>query len=326
MAVTTPMVTGNFAKEVDPGVRKFYVEEYQQVDPMVEKYFQVAKQIDLNQEEQLVAGFGIAPVVTEASNYPKDSMLQSYTTIYTPDKYGFDFEVSDELVRYDKSGAFSRATTGSKAAARAIANRVGTQAGSVYNNGFNTSFTSFGDTKPLFSTSHVPADGGTSQSNASASSIALTDANLETAMVAFRQQLDDRGKPFVSNPDTLVVPFALQKTATIITGSDKRSGTADNDMNVYASAEYTGGTLRVVAWRYLSPDLGGSNTAWFLLDSRTHKVEFKWGVKPEVFNRYDFKLSPNDTYAWRARTEFSTGWSDFRGTYGSKGDGSAYSS
>lgn len=325
MALVVPSTTAQFSKAIDPAVRKFFVEAYRDEDPGVEKILRVGDQIDYNQQEQVIAGLGNLQPVPEAGVYPVDAPLQSFGTTYTPVKYGSVIEISDELIRYDKS-AVTKATELSRLRARSAANTVGIEGAGLFNNGFDTAFTSYGDGKPLFSTVHQRADGVGNLSNASATGIPLTEANLETAIIAFRQQLDDRGQPIMQFPDTLVVPLALQKEALIITKSQLRSATGDNDANVYSLTEYTGGGMKVMTWRYLDSQLGGSDTAWFLLDSKNHKVSWKWGVRPEIGARNDTEGYSQDLITWKVRLEASKGWTDYRGSWGSKGDNQAYAS
>lgn len=96
----------------------------------------------------------------------------------------------------------------------------------------------YGDAKPLISTSHPRKDGGTAQRNTFASAttqLTLTDTNLETARIDLSRQLDDRGKPtrVGGGKLMLVVPTELEKTAVNLTKGEKRSGTANNDVNIY---------------------------------------------------------------------------------------------
>src|SRR3990167_10640702 len=73
------------------------------------------------------------------------------------------------------------------------------EAAQVLNRAFNSSFLG-GDAQELCSTVHPRSDGGTSQSNASSTGITLTEENLETARIAFRQQLDDKGMRIQTMP------------------------------------------------------------------------------------------------------------------------------
>jgi hypothetical protein len=182
----------------------------------------------------------------------------------------------------------------------------------VLNRAFNTSYTG-GDGLPLASTVHVRSDGGSTQSNASATGITLTESNLETARIAARQQLDDKGMIIQTMPDTIVVPVDLEKTAMILVDSQMRPGTADNDVNVYA------GKFKVIAWEYLTVN----GTLWFLLDSRQHKLQWFWRVRPEFKQDVAFDTG---MALFKTRTRFSNGFSDWRGVWGSLGDSAPYAS
>jgi phage major head subunit gpT-like protein len=127
-----------------------------------------------------------------------------------------------------------------------------------------------------------------------------------------RGQLDDKGMKIGMKADTIIVPPALEKTANIILNSTQRSGTADNDAN------YFKGLLKVISWDWLS-----SSTAWFLLDSSQHELNWFWRIKPEFKqdNSFDTGMA-----LFKARMRNSVGWSDWRGVWGSKGDGTSYTS
>lgn len=197
---------------------------------------------------------------------------------------------------------------------------------SVPNNAFSTSYTSYGDTKPLCSTAHTRADGGSNQSNASATGITLTEENLETGILAMRGQLDDRGNLISMVPNVLLVPPALEKEALQIVKSSGRSDTADNDINVYNMKEYTGGQLRVIVWDYLGAAAGGSDTAWFLLSQGDHQLNWGWRRKPST-EKLDLSVgAKNEVAYWKMDFRAAYGWRDWRGVWGSKGDGAAYSS
>lgn len=197
------------------------------------------------------------------------------------------------------------------ALARAARRTAEDQASTVFINAFSTSYLG-GDGYPLCSVQHARADGGSSQSNASATGLTLTEVNLETARLAMRAQLDDKGQKIEVSPNVLLVPPALEKTAHIIVDSTMRSGVADNDLNFYK------GKLRIIAWDWLT-----SSTAWFLIDSRQHEINWFWRVKPEFKQDTAFDTG---MALFKVRERFSKGWSDWRGFWGSKGDGAAYAS
>ena len=186
-------------------------------------------------------------------------------------------------------------------------------------------YTAYGDLKPLFSTSHTRADGGTARSNASSTGIALTEANLETAMIALKQFKSGTGKKLnIGNGQiVLMVPEQLDKEAVIITASTLRSGTANNDLNWYK------GKISVFINPWIGSDLtdvygnSGSDTAWFLLAKGVHKMRFNWDKGPAYKTWED---EDKDVMWTKVKFRAKAFWSAAEGLYGSKGDGAAYSS
>lgn len=172
-------------------------------------------------------------------------------------------------------------------------------------------FTS-GDAKALFATDHTREDGGTAQSNYATADLA--EDSLEAGILAVRQTLDHKGQLYMSKADTLIIAPALEKEARILLNSTLRVGTNNNDINPY------NGALKLVVWDFLSAANGGSDTAWFLIDSSLHQLNF--------FNRSDRGLEGPEydfdtkTAKWTVDVRHSIGFSGWRGTYGSKGDNS----
>jgi hypothetical protein len=108
------------------------------------------------------------------------------------------------------------------------------------------------------------------------------------------------------------VPIDLEKTAHLIVDSSLRQGTADNDANFYK------GSLKIISWIYLT-----STTAWFLVDSKLKELNWFWRIKPE-FKQDD--AFDTDEALFKTRMRLSKGFSDWRGVWGSAGDGANYTS
>jgi phage major head subunit gpT-like protein len=309
-------------KVVDPGIKKHFVDGYKQLKPQIEKIYKTDSQesaADVLQNYTGIAGFA---QVGEGQTFSEDSPIQSYGVTLTPVKFGKMIPVTYELTKWSKVKEIWNAAS---MLGREAARHIETRAADSFNDGFLTTATSYSDAKPLFSTTHPRADGGTAQSNASATGVVLSDANLEVALLALEFQLDDRGKMVSTFGNRLIVPNALRKTALQIVKSDNKSGSADNDANVYSSLQQYYGSLEVVVWNYLASAAGGSDTAWFLEDTSASKLMWQWADKPQVDrdNSIGFK---QQTYMYRGFYYASKGWADWRGLWGSKGDGGAYSS
>lgn len=298
----------SFADLLEPGLRKIFDDKYQEIQEMYSQVFNVQSSDKSEEKDSAVSGFGLLDQTGEGDPITYEDPVQMYDTTYVHLKYTKGFKVSEELYEDDMYNIIKK-----KPAALARATRRTTEyyAASVFNNAFSTAQLG-GDGKPLASTTHPRADGGTAQSNASATSLALNEANLETAEIAMKKQLDDKGMRIMAKGTTLLVPVELEKTANVIVNSTMQSGTANNDANYYK------GRFKVVAWDYLT-----SSTAWFLIDESLNELNWFWRVKPEFKqdDAFDTGLA-----LYKVRMRFSKGFSDWRGVWGSKGDGTAYSS
>lgn len=305
MAATRPQ----FADTLAPELAEVFFDRYEVEPEMMPSIFKV-KTSDRDREvESAVSGFSLLVQTAELGPLDYEDPNQMFRTTYTHLKYTKGFKVSQELWEDDQHNVIKAMP---EALGKAAKRTQEYYAASVFNNGFTTANTSYGDGKPLFSTLHTRADGGTAQSNASSTGVTLTETNLETQRTQFRKFLDDKGQRFMSMPTCLLVPVDLEKTALILTKSQMRPGTANNDVNVYANM------FDVKVWEYLT-----STTAWFLLDMRNHLLTWYWRIRPEFKQDTGFD---SDAALYKTRVRFSFGWSDWRGVSGSKGDGAAYSS
>ena len=284
------------------------------------------KQKTSNKAEETVTsktGVGYPRQTDEGEDYAMDARLPGYKTVFKFVKYTNGVEITEEFkddrdkdlqdkfdegrdlhigfkMMFDKSafGAFNYAFTAQAS--------------------LPADLTFYSDGKPLLSVGHPRKDGGEAQSNASATGLVLSEPNLEVGKQAVRRQLDDRGLPMAIGSGRLIllVPDSLEKTAVILTGSTKRPGTANNDMNVYD------GNVTVISTKWINSQNGGSDTQWFLIDSLFSPFIFfeRQGVKSRIY--VDNK---NKNTIYDASARWQVGWKNWIGLWGSKGDGAAYS-
>lgn len=297
-----------FGDLLTPGFRKIYNDAFKEVPLRMDDIFNMNTSDKDTEKDSSIAWFSLAQQTGEGEPIDYEEPVQGYDVSYAHLKYTKGFKITLEMYEDDLYSIMNKRP---EALGRSMRRTAEYWAASVFNNGFSTSYLG-GDGKPLFSTTHARPDGGSSQSNASATGITLTDTNLETAMIANRKQLDDRGQKIGIMPNTLVIPVDLRKTARLIIDSPLRSGTADNDTNVYK------GEFKIIDWLYIT-----STTAWFLLDSSQHELNWFWRKKPEFKSD---ELFDTEYAVYKSTMRFSKGWSDWRATWGSKGDGAAYSS
>lgn len=299
----------NFVDELDPAVRKIFFDRYDEEPQVMPRVFNVMTS-DRDQEiHSATTGFGKLLQTNELGALQYEDPLKMYKTTYVHLKWTLGFKVSQELYDDDQHNIISQMP---KALARSAVYTSEDIAADIFNNGFNTSYTSYGDGLPLFSTAHLRADGGSNQSNASASGLTLGETNLETLRLQLAKHLNDKGQIVNFKADTLIVPVDLEKTARILVQSSLRPGTANNDTNIYE------GAFNIIPWRYIT-----STTAWFLADKSNHQLNFFWRSRPEFKSDYNFD---SDAALYKVKFRVSAGWSDWRGIVGSKGDGQVYSS
>ena len=265
---------------------------------------------------------GLLAKRTEQSNYEVGRRYKTYDTNYAHTNYSKRFELSMEMLQdRDFEGVFDESRQ-QRIMADFFRQRALFQ---PFNGGFGTTttvngvdLTRYGDGLALFSTAHTRVDGGSNQSNASSTGIPLTEANLETGLIALSKQLLDDGTPIADlGRIWLVVPRDLEKTAKIITGSALRDGTANNDMNIYND-----GAHPVLATHLLSSVNGGSNTAWFLVAENASKILFVDRLAPQLVS----SRAEHGGMNFDVDTRFSVGHSHWIGVWGSKGDNASYSS
>lgn len=300
-------IRANFQDELDPAIRKIFFDRYDEEPQVMPMVFNMMTSDRDSEKLSATTGFGKLAQTSELGALDYEDPLKMYKTTITHLKYTKGFKVSQELVEDDQHNVISQMP---RALAKSVVYTTEFWGASVFNNAFSTSYTSYGDGKPLASTSHTRADAGTAQSNASSTGIVLSESNLEVGRLALEKALNDKGQIVNFKADTLLVPVDLRKTAQIITESTMRPGTANNDVNVYD------GVFKVIPWRYLT-----STTAWFLLDKSNHLVDWIWRVRPEFKSDFNFDA---DAALYKVRCRFGFGWADWRGVWGSKGDAASY--
>ena len=303
-----------WADLLNSNIRKIYGDELAQVPTQYQNVFNIETSSKDREIESSASGLSQFVLTGENSPVTYEDRAQGYDVSYTHQKWTKAISISREMWDDDRFNVMRRGTAELAKSKQRTKDQIGADI-------FNYSFTSggggkatftAGDAVALFSTAHTVTNGASNISNYTTTD--LNEASLETALVAMRGTLDDKSELVGINPDTLLIPPALEKEARILLDSSGRVGTANNDINPYQ------GRLKIIVWDRIAATAGGSDTVWFLLDSSEHKLIW--------FNRLDTGLQgpeydfDNDVAKWKDGFRCKAGWSDFRGTYGSKGDNS----
>lgn len=297
---------------LDPRFRKIYGDELKaipQVGPSIFHMETSGRNIEKDSSSS-----GLSKLVRRSENQAisYEDEVQGFDVTYTHVEDALGTSVSNKLYEDDQFNVILKKPTH---LARARTRTEEQMMADVFNYAFTAGggglspFTS-GDALALFSNAHTREDGGATQSNYTTAD--LNEGSIETALVGIRSTLDHKGQLFMSKGDTLVVAPALEKEANILMNTQGRVGTANNDINPYQ------GRLKVIVWDFLGSAAGGSDTAWFIIDSSLHALNF--------FQRSDRGLEGPEwdfdtkSAKWSVDVRHSVGYSAWRGVYGSKGD------
>ena len=283
---------------LEPGFREIFFQQFAELPTVYDKIFHVLGSTKHQEYDSSVSGFGQLVETTEGAPVTYEDPLQGYDKTYVHKKYTKGFKVTREMMEDDQYGIMAKMP---KALASTTNRTVETICGNIFDNALASG--TGGDGKYLVATDHPRTDGGTAQSNYMTTTV--TEAGLETALVAMRGTLDDKGQKIGVRPDTMLVPTALEKEAIILMQSTGRTATNYNEVNPYT------GRLNIISWDYLD-----NTQQWFVLDSKLHQLNFFWRVKPEFAQDESFDT---DAALYKTRCRFSVGWSDWRGVYGSTG-------
>ena len=292
-------------KELLPGLNALFGLEYKRYGEEHKEIYEVETSERSFEEETKLSGFGAAPVKSEGAAISYDSAQEAWTARYTHETIAMGFAITEEAVEDQLYDSLSSRYT--KALARAMAYTKQVKAASILNNGFNSSV-AYGDGKSLFATDH-PLVGGGTNSNRPASGADLNETSLEAAIIQIAAWTDERGLLIAAKPKKLVIPPALQFVATRLMETEKRVGTADNDVSAIVTNGSIPGGYTVNHW------LTDSNAFFILTDVPNGLKHF---VRSPMSTGMDGDFDTGNV-RYKARERYSFGVSDPLGVWGSPG-------
>ena len=303
----------SISKQLLPGLNAIFGLEYGQIDDEARALFEIENSDKAFEEEVLMTAFGEAPVKAEGAAVEYDTAQESWTARYTHQTIALAFAVTEEAMEDNLYDTFAKIRA--KGLARAMASTKQVKGANIFNNGFDAAYPG-GDSVAFFSDAHVTV-GGSSQDN-KLTGADLSEAGLETAVIAIQKTKDDRDILIGAMPRSLHVPPDLQFTAEKILKSDLTTTnstqgsdgiTNNNDINAVRSMGVMPGGAQV-NHRFTDTN------AWFV------KTDVPNGAKMFIRAALSTKMEPDfDTGNLRikARERYSFGWSDWRGYFGNQG-------
>jgi hypothetical protein len=257
------------------------------------------------EEELKVSGFGSAQVKEEGSGVYRDTAQEVFTARYVHETVALSFDITAEAIADQLYAPL--ATRYTKALARSMAYTKQVKAAAILNQAFNA-LVKYGDNTSLCSLTHPVLSGG-SNANMFTTPVDLNETSLEAAIIQMAGWTDERGLLISFRPKKLIVPAGLQFTVSRLLDTDKRVGTADNDINAIRNNSAVPDGYAVNTF-LTDPD------AWFL------KTDAPDGLKHFVRQSVTTKMDEDfDTGNLRYKTteRYCFGVTDPLGIFGSAG-------
>ena len=292
-------VRENFGELLDPGLRKIFMDEYMLPDTVADKLFSVEKSTKAVEYDYSIGGVG--DLEEFGGTIPYTDFDGQYKVSYTHKEWVQGMKVERKLMDDDQYSVIKGRSARLAISAKRTREKHGA---SVFNNAFNTSVFSGGDSQALCASAHTWVGTDTTQSNTGTS--ALSVSSLATARLAMRDFTDETDNLLTARGNVLLVSPELEQTAYEITQTDRKLDSDHNNLNFIKSLGY-----KVIVWDYLT-----DANNWFLIDEKYCKLFLKWFDRmPTEFNKdKDF-----DTYIskWSVYTRYSYGFSSWPWIYGS---------
>jgi len=292
-------------KELLPGLNALFGLQYATYDQEHKEIYETETSERSFEEETKLSGFSAAPVKNEGSAISYDNAQEAWTARYNHETIALGFSLTEEAIEDNLYDSLSARYT--KALARAMAYTKQVKAAAVLNNGFSNAYAG-GDGVALFSASHPLVSGGTN-SNIPSTPADLNETSLENAVIQISLWTDERGLLIAAKPNKLVVPPALQFTATRLLETELRVSTADNDINALKNnGSIPGG--------YTINHFLTDTNAWFLCTDVPNGM--KHFVRTPLQQSMDGDFDTGNV-RYKSRERYSFGWSDPLGMFGSAG-------
>ena len=297
---------GQLVKELEPGLNALFGLEYKQYENQHAEIYVTESSDRAFEEEVMLSGFAQAQVKPEGSGVSFDNAQETFTARYTHETVALAFSITEEAIEdnlYDRLA--SRYT---KALARSMAQTKQVKAvnpliqGLPTTNNFNS-----GDGVSLFNTSH-PTIAGTVK-NTLTTQADLNETSLEQSLIDISQMTDERGLKIAARGVKMIIPSELQFTAERLMKSEKRTSTADNDINAVRS-------MGMIPQGYVVNNFLTDTDAFYINTDVPNGMKYFQRAAIKTAMEGDFDTG---NVRYKARERYSFGVSDFRGIFGVEG-------
>lgn len=293
----------NFGKLLEPGLRKIVFNEFNRLPWQYTGVFNVMNSKKAQETDLRMGGFSLWGKKGTLENTVYEDPTGTDKVTYSHETFSKGFLVEKEMVDDEQYNQINKMAGALGVAANQT---IETHAASVFNNAWNPNVASYKG-EALISANHQRLDGGTRSNYIG--NLALNEANLAIAHKLASEQVDERGLKIAMNYNTLVTGRAneilarkLLESTNVPTAGSTGQTFAVNDKNVIK------GAYKLVILDWLDDP-----TAWFLMDSSKHELNWFWREKLNFKNERDFD---SDVAKYKGRMRFSYGWTSDIGILG----------
>lgn len=264
---------GQFLLLADRDFSKVWFEEEQALETQYTSVFKIGSfDGKLYRREAKMGGFGGLQEISEGGKVQYGEAISPVTRRYDFVTRGLAYKITRKLWQNDE---YAQVKEFERAMKRATDDDIEQFAFGLLNSSRTTTVSTGFDALAIASNAHTRLDGGATQSNLASTALSL--ASLKDGIIAFKKFKDDRGRPYRSRPNQLLIPVDLEYTAEEIIGSPDRPDTANRAINA----------LRKDSLSYKSSLYITSTTMWSLLGPN-HDMNVLWRNKPMTKSKEDF--------------------------------------
>ena len=279
--------------DLDPVLSEIFYQQYGQINPMLlGSIIGVRTSTKAKETHQRIGAFGDPQPWQGQVHY--DSADPDYQIEWLHEQLTLGFKVERTLLEdMQYSGIFDSAGN----LGQSFNRKVVKDEASVFNNAFATVLGY--DGKTLVATDHPRSKSDSTAVTNSMGTVALTDANLEAAIIKLEGLGDDRGDQTTAMATHLVVGRSLRQTAIKLTGSTLEPETGNNAVNTHTS-------LVPVVHPLIT------SKKWFVVDAGMAKMQMIWYWRLMAAFAAAEDQSSTLIRSFFGRMRYSFGWQDFR--------------
>ena len=287
---------------LEPKLRNIWNDGLKTWELLYPRFMNIGSSKKAQETDYQMTGLGSLAAINEGEDVAYDNPISGSTKVYTHATCGLGYKITDEMIRHELYGQMAKFE---RSLMRATVDKQETDATSVLNNAFSTSYTGFTSGESLCSTSHARLDAGTANANRPSTDISLGITALQNAIIAMRLWKDDRGRPVRCTPKFLVIHPNDIMTARELLGSTLKPGTTNNDINA----------IRDEGLTFMDTPYNTDTNSWFLIGDQ-HDLNFIWDLRPTLTMDTEFD---SDVVKRKVKQAYSYGFGSWFGLYGSSG-------